>query len=95
MVNQVTRNYIEETAPNAVIFTNPSFDCSIIGLTENGSVVYSYDEMVKELMFDDGLTMEEAAEFIDYNTLRTLPYIEEQVRPVIIFNTFDIKEISK
>jgi hypothetical protein len=32
--------------------------------------------MVECLMEEDGMTMEDAVEFIDYNTLRTVPYME-------------------
>ena len=37
--------------------------------------------------FTEALTEEEAIEFIEYNTIRSLPYIKEQVRPIIIFHS--------
>ena len=51
-----------------------SYDNSIIGFTTDGRVVYGYDKMVEELMQDEGWSYEEAAEWIDYNTIRSLSY---------------------
>ena len=50
--------------------------------------------MVKELTNDTVLTEDEAIQYIDYNTIRTLPYIEEAVRPIILYNSSIIKEIK-
>lgn len=57
-----------------------------MGITEegdNGRVVYDYDKMVEHLMKEDDMTMEEAVEFIDYNTMRALPYAGEGA-PIIM-----------
>jgi hypothetical protein len=70
---------------NAVVFDNPSFDTAIIGTTYDGRVVYSHEKMVDELVDKEGMTTEEAEDFISYNTIRSLPYIENP--PVIVFNT--------
>ena len=70
---------------NAVVFDNPSFDTAIIGTTYDGRVVYSHEKMVDELVDKEGMTTEEAEDFISYNTIRSLPYIENA--PVIVFNT--------
>lgn len=53
---------------------NPSFDKSIIGVTDEKQVIYDYNLMVKELMEDDDMKELEAIEFIDYNTMRAIPY---------------------
>ena len=50
MVNQEIRNEIFEVSENAVVFDDPAFDNSIIGIDVlSDAVVYSYDLMVKEL----------------------------------------------
>lgn len=51
-----------------------SYDNAIIGITTDGRVVYDYDKMIEELMQDEEWSYEEAAEWIDYNTIRALPY---------------------
>lgn len=69
----------------SVVFENPDYDNAIIGVDENGRVIYSYELMVKCLMKEDGMDYEEACEFIDYNTVRSLPYFPNS--PIIVYNT--------
>lgn len=69
---------------NSIVFDNPDFDDAIIGITDDGSVVYDYDKMVESLAKQDNITELEAIEFIDYNTLRTIPYIGEYA-PIIMY----------
>ena len=69
----------------AVVFDNPDFDEAIIGATEDGRVVYDYDAMVKCLAEKDGMTELEAMEFIDYNTIRAIPYAGEYA-PIIMYS---------
>lgn len=64
----------EELPEEAIVFENMSYDNSIIGFTTDGRVVYDYDKMVEELMQDEGWSYEESAEWIDYNTIRSLSY---------------------
>lgn len=51
-----------------------SYDNAIVGVTTDGRVVYDYDKMIEELMQDEEWSYEDAAEWIDYNTIRSLPY---------------------
>ena len=62
-----------------------SYDGSIVGVTTDGRVVYDYDKMVEELMHDEEWSHEEAADWIDYNTIRALPYAGEN-GPIIMFS---------
>lgn len=50
------------------------YDDAIIGVSDDGKVVYDYDKMVECLTERDGMTDTEAIEFIDYNTIRAIPY---------------------
>lgn len=59
------------------------FNRAIIGLTPDHRVVYSRGKMVDQLMEDDDSTEEEAEEWIDYNTIRSLPYMGENA-PIIV-----------
>ena len=38
--------------------------------------------MVESLAKEDGMTYEDAAEFIDYNTIRALPYLGDKA-PIV------------
>lgn len=80
----INENVRRELEDDAIVFNNPSFDNSIIGVTINGQVVYDYEKMVDELMKDDGISEQEAVDWIEYNTIRVIPYAGEMA-PVIMF----------
>lgn len=69
-----------------VLFESPSYDTACVGVTEDGRAVYNYDKMVQHLVNEDKMTEEEAIEFIDYNTIRSLPY---QVNAPIVVTFFE------
>lgn len=83
---------------NSIVYDNPSFDDSIIGVDVNGKTVYAYPLMVEEYIMDEcdniePLTNDElyekrtdAMEFIDYNTLRATPYMGPTAPIVLDFN---------
>lgn len=71
----------------AIIFENPHYDSAIIGVTLDGRVIYDFNLMVKHLMDEDSMTDEEAIEFIEYNTVRALPYIPDH--PHILYRIDD------
>lgn len=75
--NAIAEQYGEEALENVSMFENPAFVGAIVGFdNHHHKIIYDYDKMVECLMDEDGMTMEEAIEFIDYNTLRTVPYME-------------------
>lgn len=72
-----------------VVFENPSYLKAIIGISDDGALCYSYEKMVQCLMEEDKMEQEEAMEFIDYNTIRALPYTSSMgVRPIVVYNDF-------
>lgn len=75
----------DELPEDAIVFDNMSYDGSIIGVTTDDRVVYSYDKMVEELMQDEEWSYEDAVEWIDYNTIRALPYAGEN-GPIIMYS---------
>ena len=81
-VNQKLRGILPE---DAIVFDNMSYDGSIVGVTTDGRVVYDYDKMIEELMEDEGWSYEDAAEWIDYNTIRSIPYAGPSA-PIIMYS---------
>lgn len=69
---------------DVVILENPDYDSAIIGVSEDRRVIYDFDKMVEHLMETDGMTDEEAIEFIEYNTIRALPYFQNA--PIIMYS---------
>ena len=67
----------------SILFENPSYKNALIGITTDGRAVYDYSLMVEDLMNEDNMDYDEAVEFIDYNTLGSLPQPETKY-PIII-----------
>lgn len=74
----------DEFPDSAIVFDNMSYDGAIVGITTDGRVVYEYDKMVEELARDENWSHNESAEWIDYNTIRMLPYAGEN-SPIIMY----------
>lgn len=64
--------------------TNYSYDDALIGVTDDNRAVYDYAKMVDWLVEKEGWTEIEAMEWIDYNTIRALPYMGGDA-PIIMF----------
>lgn len=69
-------------------FTEPDYLEAVIGVSHDGRVVYSYERMVDCLVLRDNMSEEEAIEFIDYNTIRTVPYMGD-LSPIIVYSASD------
>lgn len=78
---------LESGFEDVVYFINPGYDDAFIGVSSDDRAVYDYEKMIKCLM-DEGMTDEEAMQWIDYNVIRALPYMEcDGKAPVIMYAT--------
>lgn len=60
----------------------------LIGVDTNNRAVYSFEKMVSCLV-DQGMDDIDAIEYIEYNTCRSLPYIDNQTEgkaPIIMYS---------
>ena len=80
---QCSVNYDEDLLNNIYVLDTEAFADAAIGLSEDNRVIYDYEKMVEGLVTHDGMSPEEAMEWIDYNTIRTLPYIP--IPPIILY----------
>ena len=69
----------EEGTP---VFSN--YCSAFVGMTEDGRAVYDYNKMVQSLQEEDGMSEEDAVEWISYNTVRSLPYAGPMA-PIILY----------
>lgn len=76
---------VERGYEEVIVFENPDYADACIGVSSDDRAVYSYDKMIQHLMVTDDMTMEEAIEFIDYNTIRALPYMGDK-GPVVVYD---------
>ena len=64
--------------------TNYSYDDALIGVSDDGRAIYDYDKMVEYLIENEGWSYDESADWVHYNTIRSLPYMGEGA-PIIMF----------
>ena len=69
---------------DVLILEGYSYDDALIGVTDDGRAVYDFEKMVEWLVTTEGMTQDEAIEWIEYNTIRALPYAGEEA-PIIMY----------
>lgn len=69
---------------DVIYLVNYSYDDALIGVSADNRAIYDYDKMVEWLIKTENFTQEEAIEWIDYNTIRALPYMGEKA-PIIMY----------
>lgn len=65
-----------------------SYDDALVGVTEDDRAVYDFEKMVKWLVERDKMTEQEAIEWIEYNTLRALPYFGSDA-PIVMYPLYE------
>lgn len=76
---------------NFIVFENPDYDNAIIGVSHDDRVIYDYDKMIEYLVNTEHISVEEAADFISYDTMRALPYAGENA-PIVMFGIEQYQE---
>lgn len=79
----VEQKIIDAGFENVVVFSDYGYDDALIGISDDNRAIYDYDLMIKWLMDNDGFTDTEAIEWIEFNTLRALPYVNKS--PIIMY----------
>ena len=82
--------HIEEEGveEDVLLLENHTFDNSVVGISVEGRLVYDFNKMIEEFCEDEGCDELEALEWLEYNTLRALPYMGPR-RPIIIIGNRD------
>lgn len=70
---------------DVIIFKNMEFPNALIGISSNNRAVYDFDLMVRDAMDELKCSETEAIEYIEYNTLRALPYGGPR-GPIVMYN---------
>lgn len=82
-LDEVRSFLLEEGYEDTPIFVNPDYADAFMGVSQDGRAVYDYEKMVESLT-DENMTENEAVEFIEYNTMRTIPYMGEKSPSVVL-----------
>ena len=83
MTIKEVENYAKDREIDIVLFSNPSYKNSIIGISKDNRVIYDYELMIQDLIEEDGISYTDAVDFIEYNTIRALSYYENA--PIILY----------
>lgn len=75
MKDDVEKLLLDNGYDGVKYLTGDSYDSAVLGVTTDNQVVYDYEKMIAWLMEHDWMDRESAAEWIDYNTIRALPYM--------------------
>lgn len=78
----------EDGYDEVLIFDDDAYDYAFIGMSSDDRAVYDHDLMVKALVTFEGMTEEEAADYVSYNTLRSLPYMGDEA-PIVLFRDYE------
>ena len=73
---------------DVLLLDNYGYDDALVGVTTDNRAVYSFSKMVEWLMSTESFTYEDAVEWIEYNTIRSLPYYGPEA-PIIMYDVED------
>lgn len=87
-VDEIKDYLCEHGYEETIVFEDPDYAKAFIGVTDGGGAVYDFNLMVEALMEEDGVEWIDAVEFIEYNTIRAIPYMGKMA-PVIFYPVED------
>ena len=80
----------ESELDQIAVLEGDEFADGCIGLTIDNRLVYSYERLIESLSKHSEISYEDAMEYIEFNTIRSLPYIAAQdLHAPIIIHEFD------
>jgi hypothetical protein len=67
-----------------VLEPQSSYNKAIIGVSiDSKHIIYSYD-LLLSILVEGGMSYEDAMDWLEYNTFRSLDYMDVEYRPIII-----------
>lgn len=74
---------------DVVYFPDFGEEC-VIGVGSDDRVIYSFDKMV-EYLVNDGMSDIDAIDYLEYNTLRSIPYLDNRIdgkgkAPIVMYS---------
>ena len=86
--DEIRRILLNNNLEGASFFKGCNYADAIIGYTYDGNLIYSYKKMVEWLIKFKNFSHNDAVEWIDYNVLRTIPYMGA-TRPIILYELIE------
>lgn len=79
---ELESNLVNNGYEGVTIFEDPDYADAFIGVSENNKAIYDFDKMVEFLM-EREMSQEDAIDFIEYDTIRSLPYMPNA--PIVMY----------
>lgn len=79
----------QEELDQIIVLEGDEFADGAIGLTIDNHLVYDYNKLVESLMKHNDWSELDAIEWIDFNTIRSLPYMATLGNEPVIINLFE------
>ena len=83
-IKSAEERLLENGYEDVVILSDFSYDFALIGVTSDERAVYDFEKMVEWLVKDRGMSDLDAVEWIEYNTIRALPYAGPK-GPIVVY----------
>ena len=95
--SQIVAVFVEvyESTPDKldsiILFSEPEFADAIIGVDEKDRIVYNFSQMVAQLMNDNGMSEEDAIEYLNTTTIPSMDDMGDRA-PIIVYDLFESAE---
>ena len=71
---------VDQGYEDAIVLESPTYRNAVLGISEDGRVIYSERIIIEDMVVDEGMDIDDA---FSYNLLRALPYMGEKA-PIIL-----------
>ena len=79
----------EEILEKIIVLEGDEFADGVIGLSHDYHLIYDYNKLVDSLMSHNNWSIEEAVDWLEFNTLRSLDYMKSiGNEPIIMMSNF-------
>ena len=66
---------LEQGYEESIVLESPTYRNAVLGVSDDGRVIYSERIILEDMMIDEGMDLESALDHFSYNLLRSLPYM--------------------
>lgn len=74
---------VDQGYEDAIVLESPTYRNAVLGISEDGRVIYSERIIIEDMIIDEGMDIEDAYDNFSYNLLRALPYMGKMA-PIIL-----------
>lgn len=82
-LDDIKRSLCDLGMEDTIVLESPDYAPAYLGVSHDERAIYDYDYMIAALVAE-GMSVDEATEYIDYNTVRALPYMGDKA-PIILY----------